>query len=108
MKEIDLIELAKNSGCTELAQNRKYITARRTDGLTVFLDRDSSPEIDALNKIRLTGTKEEVIISVALMRFKQIAACYARREGVPLPDFFQAKFANIEKLIGGECEESKI
>ena len=53
---------------------RNSYMAKRNDGFTIFLDGDKE-----LDRIRKTGTREEVIQAVAMKRAQQIARNYARK-----------------------------
>ena len=67
----------------------------RKDGLKVFLN-DKDP--DWLNAIRVTGTKREVILSVAMFRGMQIARTYSRDYAPELQD-------EMEQMCLAGCQD---
>ena len=64
----------------------RCIEAVRSDGLTVFLDKDDSLISQALNAVRLHGTKDQVIKAVGLVRGFQISVNYAQKQGIAPED----------------------
>lgn len=86
-----------------IQENRKYVSGYRADGLKVFLDKyDSDDEdkalLDMMNKIRCTGTKEQVILAVSLLRATQIARSYARTYA---PEVSQKIMTTLKAIMGG-------
>ena len=75
----------------------KYISAKRIDGLDIFLDKDGSQESFLLNHIRMTAPKDEVILAVGLIRGLQIARSYAKKTGETMI------FKKIQKQIEQVC-----
>ena len=75
----------------------KYISAKRIDGLDIFLDKDGSQESFLLNHIRMTAPKDEVILAVGLIRGLQIARSYAKKHNQTMT------LNKIQKIIENVC-----
>ena len=84
---MDLEKIKKENKLTTIEDKGKYIEAIRNDGLTIFLDKSTDRISKFLNNVRLTGTKEQVIMSVGLVRGLQIARNYAKKHNEDLNDF---------------------
>lgn len=69
-------------GYRDVRELKNHVCVTRPDGFTVFLDKVHPADRDArhllaLNKLRLTGGRDAVILAVGLFRGYQIARSYA-------------------------------
>ena len=71
---------------TNVIDRGKFVEAVREDGLKVFFDKQDDKLSQFLNSIRQTGTKQQVVMAVGMVRGLQIAQSYARVHNVELPD----------------------
>jgi len=69
-----VFEKKNDEKCQTISRHSVTVPEVRDDGLMIFCDGDR-----ALNEVRKSGTREQVILTVALRRAQEIAINYARK-----------------------------
>lgn len=94
------------SGCTVLADKRRYVEAIRPDGLKVFFDKADDPISQWLNTIRANADRRSVYLAIGIGRGLQIAQNYAETHGDDADRCFIANeiaaYINAPMLISAE------
>ena len=76
--------IAKKYECSDVKVRTNHIQMTRKDGFVIFLDRISPNDPDKkpllkLNKLRLMGDVEQIMLAVGIVRGMQISRNYANR-----------------------------
>lgn len=76
-----MLDLTKTQNLESFTDRGKYVEAKRKDGLTVFFDKGDDPITQAMNEIRLNGSRLAVFRAFTILRGLQLARSYIQKHG---------------------------